>query len=88
MNTSTEAIKRLQEALATTQDATNIIDNLLATHNYQDVASLLAKAAQKLIEASTKLMESEDEAALDALDLAEDYIDEFYDILDGDLADD
>jgi len=88
MKTSTDAINDLQAARTATKAAEATINDLLAAHNYQDVALLMAKAAQSLLDAATAFMESEDEAALDALEAAEDIIDEFYDIIDGDLRED
>lgn len=83
MNTSTEALRLLQEALSTTRAATQVIDNLIADHDYQDVASLVSQAAAALLESATLLMQSKDESALDALEQADDLLDSVYNIIDG-----
>lgn len=83
INTSGEASKRLEQALATTKEAIQVIDNLIADHEYQDVASLVAQAAAKLLEAAGALMQSDDEAGITALESADDLLDAVYDIIDG-----
>lgn len=88
MNTSSEASQRLQQALATTREAINIIDNLIVEHDYQDVASLVGQAAEKLLEAASALMQSDDEAGLQALEGADDLLDAVYDIIDGETDED
>jgi hypothetical protein len=87
MNTSTEAIKTLQNASESARNAVNIIDNLIADHDYQDVASLVANAAAAFLEAATYLMQSKDEDAFEALERGEDYMDEVYKIIDADTDD-
>lgn len=87
MNTSSEAIKTLEQASSTTHAAINIIDNLVAEHTYQDVASLVAKAAAALLESANYLMKSQDEAAFEALENADDLLNEIYGIIDADLED-
>jgi hypothetical protein len=88
MNTSTEAVKQLQEALAKTQSATQVINNLIAEHEYQDVASLVAQAGAALLEAAALLMQSKDEDALAALEAADDLMDSVYGIIDGEVDED
>jgi hypothetical protein len=88
INTSSEASKRLEQALVTTQEAVRIIDNLIAEHEYQDVASLVAQAAGKLLEAAAALMRSDDEAGIGALESADDLLDAVYDIIDGETDED
>ncbi len=88
MNTSTEATQKLEQALATTREAINVIDNLIADHDYQDVASLVGQAAAKLLEAASALMQSNDEAGLAALEGADDLLDAVYDIIDGETDED
>ncbi|MEL6151106.1 MAG: hypothetical protein AAFV33_19435 [Chloroflexota bacterium] len=85
MNTSSEAIKQLQESLAAAQKAADTIENLIATHDYQDIAMLVTHSAAKMLESATLLMEKDDEAALDVLEDAEDLIDEVYKIIGGDI---
>ena len=88
INTSGEATKRLEQALATTREATSIIDNLIADHEYQDVASLVTQAAGKLLEAAAALMQSKDEDGIAALESADDLLDAVYDIIDGETDED
>ena len=88
INTSSEATKRLEQALATTREATSIIDNLIADHEYQDVASLVTQAAGKLLEAAAALMQSRDEDGIAALESADDLLDAVYDIIDGETDED
>jgi len=85
MNTTPEAIKLLQEALQTTQKATTTIDNLVADHDYQDVAAMVARAAAALLSAATDLMQANDTQALTRVEEAEDLLDEFFDTIDADL---
>ena len=85
MNTSAEAIQQLDQALATTRSALNTIENLIAVHDYQDVAQLVTQAAAALLETARLLMESQDEAALDMLENADDLLDTVYDIIEADL---
>jgi hypothetical protein len=88
INTSSEASKRLEQALSTTREAVTVIDNLIAEHEYQDVASLVSQAAAKLLEAASALMQSNDEAGLGALESADDLLDAVWDIIDGETDED
>ena len=88
MNTSTEAIKQLQDALDAAQRATDVIDNLLAEHDYQDVASLTAQAAAALLSSAIALMQSQDESAMEFFDITEDLMEAVYNIIDGELDED
>ena len=88
MNTSVEATRKLQDALKLTRDARDIIDNLIAPHDYQDVATLITQAAAALLEAATLFMEKHDEDALAKIEEADDLVEAMYDIIDGDLDDD
>ena len=88
INTSGEASKRLEQALATSREAASIIDNLIAEHEYQDVALLVTQAAGKLLEAAAALMQSDDEAGIGALESADDLLDAVYDIIDGETDED
>lgn len=85
MNTSAEAVRKLEQAQAEARAALQVIDNLIAEHDYQDVASLVTQAAAVLLETGLLLMQSRDEDALAALERAEDLLDAVYDIIDGDL---
>ncbi len=85
MNTSSEATKQLQASLASAQQAADTIENLIAAHDYQDIALLITHAAGKMLEAATLLMQKDDEKALDMVEAAENLIDEVYKIIGGDL---
>ncbi|KXK19900.1 MAG: hypothetical protein UZ15_CFX003001920 [Chloroflexi bacterium OLB15] len=82
MNTSSEALRLLQQAASETQQAINIIDNLVVEHDFQDVASLVAQAASALLNSAQQLMQSNDVAAFEAMENAEDLLDAVYDIID------
>lgn len=88
MHTSTEAAQLLQDALAKTRAATNVINNLVIEHEYQDVAILVTQAGEALINAAVLLLNSNDEAALDALEQADDLLDSVYKIIDGEVDED
>lgn len=88
MHTSTEAAQLLQDALAKTRAATNVINNLVIEHEYQDVAILVTQAGEALINAAVLLLDSNDEAALDALEQADDLLDSVYKIIDGEVDED
>lgn len=88
MNTSAEASQLLEQALTTSRSAVSVIDNLIAEHEYQDVASLVTQAAAVLLESASLLMQKQDEAALDVLDKADDLLDAVYDIIDGEVDED
>jgi hypothetical protein len=85
MNTSSEAVKRLQEAITAAKSAGDVVENLVAEHEYQDVAGLITQAAAAMLECASLLMQGDDEAALDNLDRAEDLLDEVYGIIDGEV---
>jgi hypothetical protein len=88
MNTSSEAIKTLEQARTNAEAAAQIINNLIAEHDYQDVALLVANAASALLTAATHLMQSDDVEAFVALERADDYLDSVYDIIDGETDED
>jgi len=88
INTSAEATKRLEQAAALTRETVHIIDNLIVQHDYQEVASLVAQAAGRLLEAATALMQSQDEVAMGALESADDLLDAVYDIIDAETDED
>ena len=73
--------------MTSARQAKDTIENLIAEHDYQDVAQLVAQAAVQLLESATLLMQKDDEAAFDALDGAEDLLDQVYSIIDGELDD-
>jgi hypothetical protein len=85
MNTSTRANELLQAALKSTREATGVIDNLIANHDYQDVASLVTQAGTALLEAATLLMASDGDGAIEYMERAEDLLDSVYAIIDGEI---
>lgn len=88
MSTSGEVLKSLEQALTATRTALKQIDDLIVLHDYQDVASLVAKAAASLLESASYLMQSKDEDAFAALEAADDTLDAVYDIIDSETEDD
>ncbi|MEP7291049.1 MAG: hypothetical protein ABI835_04665 [Chloroflexota bacterium] len=88
MNTTTRASELLEQALKTTRDAEGVVNNLIAAHDYQDVALLVTQAAAELLESAQLLMQSQGEAAFDAMEKAEDLLDSVYEIIDGELDED
>lgn len=88
METAAEAIKLLQQAASTTREAARVIDNLITAHDYQDVAALVSKAAEALLESAVLLMQKQDESALSMLENADDLLDAVYDIIDAETDDD
>ncbi len=88
MNTSTEAVRLLQESLAAARQAQQVINNLMIEHEYQDVAGAIAAAAVSLLESASSLMQSQDEIALDQLNTAEDFLDVVWDIIDSETEED
>lgn len=87
MNTSTEALRLLEDAIKATKEAERVIKNLIAAHEYQDVAALVTQAAAALLESAEHLMKSDDEAGLDALEAADDLLDSIWNIIDGEVDD-
>jgi vacuolar-type H+-ATPase subunit E/Vma4 len=85
MNTSVEATKKLQDAAKMVKEAQKVIDNLLAPHDYQDVASLVSQAAAAMLESATLFMEKHDEDALAKIEEADNLVEAMYDIIEGDL---
>lgn len=85
--TSGEAVSQLETAAQQAHKAALTIDNLLAAHDYQDVAGIAARAGQALLEAAAAFMKNDDEAAFRSIDAAEDFLDVLYDIVDGELGD-
>lgn len=85
MNTSTEAIKQLQDAIQKIQTSQDVVDNLIAVHDYQDVTSLVIQSAEALLHSAVAFMQSEDENALDLVEGAEDLLEAMYNVIDGDL---
>jgi hypothetical protein len=88
MNTSTEAIRQLEQALENARQGVKTIDNLIIEHDYQDVASLLAQSAAALLESAAALMKNEDEPALEHLSRADDLLDAVWNIIDSEVDDD
>lgn len=88
MNTTSEAVKQLQETLKINRQALSVIDNLIAEHDYQDVASLVTQASIALLETSIALMQSQDESAIEKLESAEDLLDAVWAIIEGEVDED
>jgi uncharacterized membrane-anchored protein YhcB (DUF1043 family) len=88
MNTTAEAIRTLESAQQHAATAAEMIENLIAAHDYQDVALLVAQAATRLLEATMLLMKSDDMGALATLESADDLLDAVYDIIEADLEED
>ena len=88
MNTSSEAVKQLEDALKSAKSAASVIDDLIASHDYQDVAGLTAQAAAALLNATLHFMKNDDESAFTAMEQGEDFIDAVYRIIEGDVEDD
>lgn len=84
MQTSAEAINQLTDSLNAAKKAADTIENLIATHDYQDVAMLVTLAATKMLESATLMMQKDPEAALDALDSADDFVEEVFKIINED----
>lgn len=82
MNTSSQAVALLQQAMTQSEQATQTIDNLIVEHDYQDVATLITQAATALLDSAAHLMQSRDEPAWTALERAEDLLDAVYAIID------
>jgi len=85
MQTSSAAIALIEQAQHTTKDAAQVIANLIAEHDYQDVALIITQAAAELLETAKLLMQSQDVTAFESLERAEDLLDSFYDIVDGEI---
>ncbi|MBL8154918.1 MAG: hypothetical protein JNM70_12105 [Anaerolineae bacterium] len=88
MNTSAEASRLIEQALATTRESARVIQNLVAAHDYQDVAALVTQAAAALLQSASQLMQMQDEAALASLADADDLLDAVYDIIDAETDED
>lgn len=88
MNTSAEALRLLGQALADTHQASAIIDDLIAPHEYQDAAMLVARASALMLESTMRLLESNPDDALAALESADDLLDALYDVIDGETDED
>lgn len=85
MSTSQDVIARLEAAQQTVQEVNAAIDDLIAVHDYQDVAALITQSAERLLQATEQFMQSDSEAALATIEAAEDLIDAMYDIIEEDL---
>ena len=85
MSTSSDVVQSLGQARSSVQTAIRQIDDLIVEHDYQDVALLIAQAGEALLEAAAQLMQSQDEAALETLDRADDLLDNVYAVIEGEL---
>lgn len=88
MSTSSEVIQSLEQAQTSVRAALRQLDDLIVEHDYQDVATLIVQAADALLDASSQLMQSKDEVALDSLDRADELLENVYAIIEGDLDED
>lgn len=88
MSTSSDVILSLEQAQTSVRAAVRQINDLIVEHDYQDVALLIAQAGEALLESAAQLMKSNDQAALDVLDRADDLLENVYAIIDGDLDED
>ena len=82
---SSTAIQHLQQARKETQSALDTINNLIVEHEFQDIAELVTRASDSLLEAATLLMQSQDVSALAAMERADDYVARAYEIIDEEL---
>lgn len=85
MKTSADVIKQLQEAIETTQAAHSTLNDLIAVHDYQDVAGLVIQSSEALLHATIAFLQSDDQTAVDLVESAEDLLEDMYNIIDGDL---
>jgi multidrug resistance efflux pump len=88
MNTSSRVTELLQQSLTSAREAERTVTDLIAAHDYQDVATLVTQAAVALLESAALLMQSEAEAAFDQMERAEDLLDSVYGIIDGEIDED
>jgi DNA integrity scanning protein DisA with diadenylate cyclase activity len=85
MNTSSKVTDLLNQSLTSAREAERTVSDLIAVHDYQDVATLVTQAAIALLESAALLMQSEAEAAFDQMEKAEDLLDSVYTIIDGEI---
>ncbi|MGB7341067.1 MAG: hypothetical protein WBC91_19380 [Phototrophicaceae bacterium] len=85
MKTSADVIKQLQEAVEKSQAAQQTLENLIAVHDYQDVAALVMQSSEALLHATIAFLQSDDKTALDLVESAEDLLEDMYNVIDGDL---
>lgn len=88
MNTTSRASELLQQALASAREAEGVVNDLIAAHDYQDVARLVTQAASALLESAALLIQSEGEAAFDQIEHAEDLLDTVYNIIESEMDED
>lgn len=85
MNTSSKVTELLNQSLISAREAERTVSDLIAAHDYQDVAALVTQAAIALLESAALLMQSEAESAFDQMERAEDLLDSVYNIIDGEI---
>jgi hypothetical protein len=88
MNTSARVTELLQQSLTSAREAERTVTDLIAAHDYQDVAALVTQAAVALLESAALLMQSQAEDAFDQMERAEDLLDSVYSIIDGEIDED
>lgn len=86
--TTQEVTKQLEQARAATQAALTALNDLIVPHDYQDVATLVGKAALELLQATQALMQADDTTAFAAIERADELIDGAFEIVDAELDDD
>lgn len=86
--TTSEVVKQIEQAQTATQAALGALNGLIVPHDYQDVASLVAKAALELLQATQALMQNDDTKAFDAIERADEFIGGVFEIVDSELDDD
>lgn len=85
MKTSADVIKELQAAIEKLESAQATLEDLIAVHDYQDVTSLTMQSANALLQSAIAFMQSEDETALNLVEVGEDLLEDMYNIIDEDM---
>lgn len=86
MNTTPEAINKLEQAQQLARQAAAILDDLIVPNDFQDVAGLTALAAAELLKATTLLLQSKPDEAIKAIEECDELVDEVYDIIEEDTS--
>ncbi|MEO1288739.1 MAG: hypothetical protein AAFV93_13305 [Chloroflexota bacterium] len=85
MKTSADVIKELQAAIEKLESAQATLEDLITVHDYQDVTSLTMQSANALLQSAIAFMQSEDETALNLVEVGEDLLEDMYNIIDEDM---
>ena len=78
----------LRQALTSTREAEDVMNDLIVANDYQDVAALVTQAAATLLESAALLMQGQGDDAFDQIERAEDLLDSVYSIIEGELDED